>query len=223
MQQQRLYLALIGEGIKERQALSCNPFGGASDCITLPATSTYAEACGRNEVEVSPHLEKHPVRKQSCQDGHMVTCFWALQVDCVYNQEDAVDLTGDPAADLSSEMEKRCVAASEDEAVHVLACLDSKQAWRLIHAEFLQGGAGSAAVMQGMFQQYQAFPLLANGEPRPVDSGILTNLTSPKGFTGNLLHCVMSSKPCSKRHTTCRCPDVAVFRRLSKRLYFRRS
>ncbi len=57
VQQQRLYLALIGEGIKGRQALSCNPFGGASDCVTLPATSTYAEACGRSEVEVR-HISK---------------------------------------------------------------------------------------------------------------------------------------------------------------------
>ena len=45
---------LIGEGIKERQALSCNPFGGASECVTLPVTSSYADTCGRNEIEVRP-------------------------------------------------------------------------------------------------------------------------------------------------------------------------
>ena len=46
---------LIGEGIKERQALSCNPFGGASDCVTLPVTTTYADACGITEAKVSTH------------------------------------------------------------------------------------------------------------------------------------------------------------------------
>lgn len=44
---------LIGEGVRERQALSCNPFGGASECVTLPVTSSYAETCERNEIEVS--------------------------------------------------------------------------------------------------------------------------------------------------------------------------
>lgn len=44
---------LIGEGIKERQALSCNPFGGASDCVTLPVTTAYADACGITEAKVS--------------------------------------------------------------------------------------------------------------------------------------------------------------------------
>ena len=104
-----------------------------------------------------------------------------------------------------------------------MLALTSSRHGVLIHAAFLQGGAGSAAVMQGMFQQYQAFPLLANGEPRLVNTGILTHLTSPKGLNGNLLYCVMSGEHCSKHHTTCRCPDVAVFRRLWKRLYCRRS
>ncbi|CAL5220141.1 g2099 [Coccomyxa viridis] len=85
-QQQRLYLMLIGEGIKERQALSCNPFGGASECVTLPVTSSYADTCGRNEIEV----------------------------DCIYNQEEAVDVTGSPAADLLSDMKNRGVEDLQD-------------------------------------------------------------------------------------------------------------
>ena len=30
-----------------------------------------------------------------------------MQVDCIYNQEEAVDVTGAPAADLLSDMKKR--------------------------------------------------------------------------------------------------------------------
>ncbi len=30
------------------------------------------------------------------------------QVDCIYNQEEAVDVTGDPATDLLSDMKTRC-------------------------------------------------------------------------------------------------------------------
>ena len=36
-----------------------------------------------------------------------------MQVDCIYNQEQAVDVTGTPAADLLSDMKKRYTAVLE--------------------------------------------------------------------------------------------------------------
>lgn len=104
---------LIGEGLKERQALSCNPFGGASDCVTLPVTSTFSDTCGRSEVEVSPRPSAKELEMilGSRQHGRSLTQYPGLpQVDCIYDQEDAVDVSGDPAADLLTDMNNRCVA-----------------------------------------------------------------------------------------------------------------
>lgn len=98
---------LIGEGIKERQALSCNPFGGASECVTLPVTSSYADTCGSSEIEVSPLLIGFRLGFRQVADVLYCNLAGLMQVDCIYNQEEAVDVTGAPAADLLSDMKER--------------------------------------------------------------------------------------------------------------------
>ncbi|BDA45605.1 hypothetical protein COCOBI_07-3920 [Coccomyxa sp. Obi] len=79
--QQRLYLMLVGEGLKSRQNLPCNPFGGVDACVPVNASSKFASLCHDYD----------------------------LKVDCVYLSEEMVDVENDPTDDLVKTMRDRGV------------------------------------------------------------------------------------------------------------------
>lgn len=79
--QQRLYLMLVGEGLKSRQNLPCNPFGGMGACVPVNASSKFASLCHDYD----------------------------LKVDCVYLSEEMVDVENDPTDDLVKAMKERGV------------------------------------------------------------------------------------------------------------------
>ncbi|KAK3273920.1 hypothetical protein CYMTET_17867 [Cymbomonas tetramitiformis] len=77
--QQRLVLAGIGLNMQKKQQSDCNIFGGAADCKSLPADSDFARMC-----------PNHP-----------------LTSDCVYYNEELVEIEDDPMTDLKAEMEEQ--------------------------------------------------------------------------------------------------------------------
>ncbi|CAL8470810.1 g10352 [Coccomyxa elongata] len=79
--QQRLYLMMIGEGLRQRQKLPCNPFGGMDACVPVNASSKFASLCHEYD----------------------------LKVDCVYLSEEMVDVENDPTDDLVKAMKDRGV------------------------------------------------------------------------------------------------------------------
>ncbi|EIE22807.1 hypothetical protein COCSUDRAFT_47705 [Coccomyxa subellipsoidea C-169] len=86
LQQQRLYLMIIGEGLKNRQDLACNPFGGADACVPVNASSKFAGLCHDYE----------------------------LKVDCIYMSEEELDVDDDPTDDLAKAMKERGVGNLKD-------------------------------------------------------------------------------------------------------------
>ena len=87
-----------------------------------------------------------------------------MQVDCIYNQEEAVDVTGAPAADLLSDMKERCMAIFVQG--HVSSSRNRQRNHERGHAAnggsipvpawlnglSMQGCGGSAGLLQGLFQ-----------------------------------------------------------------------
>lgn len=77
--QQRLVLAGIGLEMQKKQQSDCNIFGGSAECKSLPADSDFARMC-----------PNHP-----------------LTSDCVYYNEELVEIEDDPMMDLKAEMEEQ--------------------------------------------------------------------------------------------------------------------
>eukprot|EP00884_Botryococcus_braunii_P013043 jgi/Botrbrau1/2173/Bobra.101_2s0013.2 len=79
LETQRLYLKMIGHGLKEKLQTDCNIFGGEESCMELPQNTTFSQICPEHE----------------------------LKVDCAYYREDIADLNSNPVIELRELMKKK--------------------------------------------------------------------------------------------------------------------